>query len=181
MTKTKWDRFLLSLILYNPDQRSQAGHSFSTILWLYNWKVFTALPFSGMMIFWSAICKRTVKKKCVTVNVMPSATHVLVVCIGYHDFSIWFPVVSSTVQGGKGHTSAGVVHTGDERNCPWRKIFYNYMQQLQHKNIRTRCGERGANKEVGQQVRQVHISTTKGSQWTGKMGTHITTISPIVQ
>lgn len=79
----------------------------------------------------------------------------------YHDVSIWFPLVSSTVQGGKGHARAGVVCTGDERNCLWKKVFYNYMQQLQPKNKHAQCGE-------------------NGKRSASKTGTHISTISSIL-
>lgn len=67
-----------------------------------------------MMIFWSTICERRVNKKC---HVLKCDTNTerdqraFVINRGYHDVSIRFPLVTSTVQHGE-----GVVYTGHGRN-----------------------------------------------------------------
>lgn len=87
------------------------------------------------MTFSSAICKRRVKVYSTSWILFHQQKTRYLSYTGYHDVSIRFPLVTSTVQGGEAHLHAGVVYSRDERNFHWRKIFYNYMQQLEHTNM----------------------------------------------
>ncbi len=62
--------------------------------------------------------------------------HVFAGLTGYHDVSIGFPFVTSTVQGGEAHgnpVQAGVVYTGNAGNRHRRKISYTRHLQNTHK------------------------------------------------
>lgn len=110
------------------------------------------LPFKGMMSFWSAICKKGRNTYLMTTSHTDTKCkiHHLVTVSGYHDASVCFCSVTSTVQGGEGHTHAGEVHTGDGRRCQrTRNLVDDDLQNLH--NTQTRCKDGGITAHEGRQ------------------------------